>query len=149
MQLNRPASFLLLLLWMSGGIHAQEKAPSTLHISLAQSAVGECQSDLQARHRKLLNLRDANWKTKFNPLTYLAVGLMYTYQNVVSEQISAECNYEISCSEMTKKSIEAYGIVKGTLIGLHQLTNCFPGMKYEHCNHALSANNKIINAVHE
>ncbi len=84
---------------------------------------------------------------KINPLTYVAAGLLFFYQNVLSEQISANCTYQMSCSEYTKKCIERYGIVKGTLIGLHQLSCCVPNISADHCEHKISENYKIINII--
>ncbi len=99
----------------------------------------------QPAKRKLLDLEGASLGTKLNPLTYLATGLMYVYQNVFSEQISASCSYEVSCSEMTKKAIEKYGLIKGCLIGIHQLSSCIPGVRHQHPDYMTSPDNKIRN----
>ena len=99
------------------------------------------------KNRALLNSSESSARTKINPLTYLASGLLFVYQNLFSEQISAVCTYEISCSEMTKKSIEHHGLIKGTFIGLHQLTNCSSSILHDHENHVISDNDKIINSV--
>jgi putative component of membrane protein insertase Oxa1/YidC/SpoIIIJ protein YidD len=88
--------------------------------------------------RKILNLKNAKFITKINPLTYISVALIFVYQNVFSEQISATCTYEVSCSEFTKKSIEKHGLIKGGLIGFHQLSNCIPGIRYEYPDHLIS-----------
>jgi putative component of membrane protein insertase Oxa1/YidC/SpoIIIJ protein YidD len=44
-------------------------------------------------------------------------GMIYFYQNVISEQIQAGCSYEISCSQYLKLRIEKYGFVIGTFAG--------------------------------
>ncbi len=95
------------------------------------------------KKRVLLNLSNDN----VNYLTYMAAGMLFIYQNVISEQISANCTYEISCSEYTKKCIEKYGIIKGTLIGLHQLSCCVPKIEDDYCAHKLSKNGKILNTI--
>lgn len=118
-----------------------------LRAALTQTVLSEVLPQPARPRRKMLDLGDAKLSTRLNPLTYLAAGMMFTYQNVVSEQIAANCAYHISCSEFTKRSIERHGLIKGTLIGLHQLTNCFPGAKYDHCEHAVSNENKILNRV--
>ncbi len=94
-------------------------------------------------------LRPANERLiqKINPLRYLATGLMFVYQNLFSEQISSNCTYQVSCSEMTKKSIERDGLIKGTLIGLHQLTNCSTSILHDHEEFEISDNDKIINPL--
>lgn len=97
--------------------------------------------------RLFLDLRNEKLGTKLNPLTYLAAALLYVYQNVISEQISANCNYQISCSEYTKRCIERYGLIKGTLLGLHQLSCCIPNIQDQHCDYVISDQNKIINEV--
>jgi putative component of membrane protein insertase Oxa1/YidC/SpoIIIJ protein YidD len=53
--------------------------------------------------------------------------LMYLYQNIFSEQISAACMYEISCSEYTKRQIEDKGLILGSIKGFHQLMHCTHG----------------------
>lgn len=93
--------------------------------------------------RKMLQFKNS----KYNPLNYLAGSLLYIYQNIISEQISANCIYEISCSEFTKKNIEKYGLIKGTLIGLHQLSCCQSNIDKEVCQHRINKNGKIINPI--
>lgn len=85
--------------------------------------------------------------SKYNPLNYLAGSMLYIYQNIISEQISANCMYEISCSEFTKKNIEKYGLIKGTLIGLHQLSCCQANIGKEVCQYRINKNGKIINPI--
>ena len=87
-------------------------------------------------------------KTKsapFNPIYFLSARLMYLYQNVISEQIQAECLYEISCSQFTKKMIEKKGLILGTFIGFHQLNNCQGNAILDYPNHKISENDKILN----
>jgi putative component of membrane protein insertase Oxa1/YidC/SpoIIIJ protein YidD len=99
----------------------------------------------ETNKRKILSLKNSKLSTKLNPLTYISSALLFVYQQVFSEQISANCTYEISCSEFTKKAIEKHGIIKGSLIGFHQLSNCVTGIKYEYPDHLISNENKIIN----
>ncbi|MBI1838189.1 MAG: membrane protein insertion efficiency factor YidD [Flavobacteriia bacterium] len=93
--------------------------------------------------RPLMNIQN----NRLNPINFLAIGLMFFYQNVISEQISANCMYEISCSEYTKRNIQKYGLVKGTLIGLHQLSCCTSYIQSQYCEHRINSNGKIINPV--
>lgn len=94
--------------------------------------------------RKLVRT-PSNFLAKMNPLHYVSAGLLYTYQNVISEQIQADCMYEISCSQYTKYSIQKYGLVKGTLLGFHQLNNCIPSAIYDYPDFKLTREDKIIN----
>lgn len=82
-----------------------------------------------------------------NPFLYLAGGLLFVYQNLFSAQISANCVYEISCSEYTKKSIQKHGIIKGSFIGMHQLSCCTPSIHKDYCEHSISESDKIINRI--
>lgn len=136
---------LMILHWANVGFSQDENA-KPVSKKITNTVLAPYQTKEKPK-RKILNLESAKITTKLNPLTYLAAGLMYTYQNVLSEQISANCTYEISCSEMTKKSIEKHGLIKGTLIGLHQLTNCSPNSKKDHCEHVISEDYKIINRI--
>lgn len=96
--------------------------------------------------RGMLGNKDTTVLGKINPLRYIAGGMLFVYQNVFSEQISANCTYEVSCSQMTKLSIEKFGLIKGSLIGLHQLSNCNPSIIKDHEAHMISAEGKVINS---
>ena len=93
--------------------------------------------------RKMLDFNSG----KYNPLTYLAGSLLFVYQNLISEQISANCMYQISCSEFTKRNIEKYGLIKGTLIGIHQLSCCQANIDEDFCQFRINKNGKIINPI--
>lgn len=81
--------------------------------------------------------------SKFNPLAWLGAGVLFVYQNVFSEQIQADCVYEVSCSEHTKHVIARHGIVRGVLEGFDQLSECARGAKYEHPDLYISTQGKI------
>jgi putative component of membrane protein insertase Oxa1/YidC/SpoIIIJ protein YidD len=102
-------------------------------------------STISKSKRKLLSVKEKS--QKYNPLFYFAASGMFIYQNLFSEQISANCSYEISCSEYTKRSIEKFGLIKGVFFGLHQLSSCIPGVQEQHAEYMISVNNKIINEV--
>jgi putative component of membrane protein insertase Oxa1/YidC/SpoIIIJ protein YidD len=101
------------------------------------------------KKKKILSLKNKSFAQKLNPFLYLGATLLYVYQNTVSEQLQANCMYQISCSEYTKKSIEKNGFVKGTLSGFHQLSNCFQGAIYEHPVYMINENGKINNLIDE
>jgi uncharacterized protein len=56
-------------------------------------------------HRGFITLPKSNLK-KLNPLIYIGGGLLYVYQNMVSEQIQANCMYHVSCSENMKTQLQ-------------------------------------------
>jgi putative component of membrane protein insertase Oxa1/YidC/SpoIIIJ protein YidD len=92
--------------------------------------------------RKTLNVDN-----KFNPFIYVASGLLFVYQNILSEQISADCTYETSCSEYTKKCVAKHGFIKGSILGVHQLSCCSETVKQDLPEHRINKKGKIINEV--
>ena len=117
-------------------------------LGLNQTIVTHQFADLQYIEnpkRSFLDLSQATFHQKINPLTYVGAGLLFFYQRVISEQISADCTYQMSCSEMTKRAIAKYGIIRGALIGVNQLSSCVPGNRHEHPPHIVNAKGKIIN----
>jgi putative component of membrane protein insertase Oxa1/YidC/SpoIIIJ protein YidD len=61
---------------------------------------------------------------RYNPVNLAFGGLLYFYQQVVSPQISAECPYEISCSNFGKASIQRFCFVKGIALTAGRLMRC-------------------------
>ncbi len=64
-----------------------------------------------------------NW-IRYNPVSLLFGGMLFVYQSVISSQISADCPYEISCSNFSKQSIQQFGLLKGVPISADRLTRC-------------------------
>lgn len=125
--------------------NTQEEDKSSLVLDHLFSSYREKETP---KKRVALSISEDKKVARLNPLMYVASGMLFVYQNVFSEQISAVCTYEISCSEITKKSIEREGLFKGILIGFHQLTNCSPSLLHDHEEHSISDNDKIINSFH-
>ena len=90
---------------------------------------------------------DASVAIKLNPLTYLSGGLLYVYQNVISEHIQADCQYHVSCSENMKQSIKKRGFFVGILNGLNQLSNCGGNIIQDYPNYKITPLGKINNAI--
>jgi uncharacterized protein len=84
---------------------------------------------------------------KYNPIQYVSSSLIYFYQNFLSEQIQADCTYDISCSQYLKLCIAKYGFLKGTAAGLNQYTKCNTNNSLNHLPYKLNDKNKIINDV--
>ena len=127
-------------------IYAQQIS-STLNQNIISVAFDKNKGEVTLSKRKYLSLKNKSIAQKLNPMLYIGASLLYFYQNVISEQIQANCVYEISCSEYTKKSIEKNGFIKGTLSGFHQLSNCFQGAIYEHPVYMINENGKINNSI--
>lgn len=98
-------------------------------------------------HKKIISFKNKKVITVINPLNYLAAGLLFFYQSVLSEQIQADCTYEVSCSNYTKQCINKDGFIVGSLEGLHQLNTCFPANIDDCPKYKISTNLKIKNQI--
>jgi len=60
----------------------------------------------------------------YNPGKLLLYLPLYGYQRLVSEQVSASCCFEPSCSAFSILSIKKLGILKGLFLTADRLTRC-------------------------
>jgi putative component of membrane protein insertase Oxa1/YidC/SpoIIIJ protein YidD len=86
-------------------------------------------------------------QTKGKVIKSISGGLIYFYQNIVSEQIQADCSYEITCSEYIKLCIEYYGFLKGTMAGLNQYMKCSGNNHKNHLPYMVNEDDNINNSV--
>ena len=98
-------------------------------------------------YRSVLSFKKRSIWYKINPLSYVSIGLMLTYQRFVSQQLGSECSYETSCSEHAKKSVEYHGIFKGIFLGFYQFQSCTSKAGYDHPDHNINKLGKVINPV--
>lgn len=61
---------------------------------------------------------------RYNPVSLVLSGLMYSYQKWISPQISADCLYSPSCSEYSKMLFHEYGFFKGLFASADRLMRC-------------------------
>jgi uncharacterized protein len=61
---------------------------------------------------------------RYNPISLLFSGLMYSYQKWISPQISSDCLYSPSCSEYSKLLFREYGFFKGMFTSADRLMRC-------------------------
>ena len=141
--------FCFTVLLFSSSLHAQTDTSATAENMVCTHLFGNYSDDAPKKKVRSALKSNGSIFSKINPLRFTATGLMFVYQNVFSEQISSSCVYEVSCSEMTKKSIEHHGLIKGTFIGLHQLTNCSKSILHDHESFEISDDEKVINSVSE
>jgi putative component of membrane protein insertase Oxa1/YidC/SpoIIIJ protein YidD len=73
--------------------------------------------------------------------------LIYFYQNMLSEQIQADCTYEVTCSQWIKHGIERYGFWKGVLLGLNQYTSCVGANNLGSSPCRINNDGKVINRI--
>ena len=56
----------------------------------------------------------------------LIIFLIQFYQKNISAHTTSVCRYNPTCSEYTKLSIEKYGLIKGTNLGIKRILKCNP-----------------------
>lgn len=61
---------------------------------------------------------------KAKPLAFPMRMLFGFYRQVISEHISADCAFDLSCSRFSAAAIGRFGIVKGLLLTGDRLTRC-------------------------
>ncbi|OJJ14876.1 hypothetical protein BKI52_40690 [marine bacterium AO1-C] len=90
--------------------------------------LGESKSPYDLRSWKALYDNPKKKKPTFiqaiNPFYWAFSGLLTTYQQVISPQISASCVYETSCSRFSRIAIKKYGIIKGIALTADRLSRC-------------------------
>jgi putative component of membrane protein insertase Oxa1/YidC/SpoIIIJ protein YidD len=128
------------LLFFAGPVNAQTDVSQRAVAVTVNLLSGEA----PVRSRMLLT---ANGLARLNPLHHVAAAMLYLYQNLLSEQIGSDCMFETSCSEYTKQRIGAKGLIRGTLDGFNQISECQRGTLYEHPRVAVNPEKKIINSV--
>ena len=74
------------------------------------------QNILQTKHQNIFH--------QINPIVILLKGAMYFYQNSLSQQLSKQCPYEITCSNFAKESIKEFGLIKGIIISTDRIMRC-------------------------
>lgn len=59
-----------------------------------------------------------------NPISLAYGGSLYVYQNFISQHYSADCLFDPSCSDFSKKAVKEYGLIKGGLLTIDRLGRC-------------------------
>jgi putative membrane protein insertion efficiency factor len=59
-----------------------------------------------------------------NPVSLVYGGVIYIYQNYFSKHFSADCLYDPSCSEFSKRALKEFGVLKGGLLTVDRLSRC-------------------------
>jgi putative membrane protein insertion efficiency factor len=55
--------------------------------------------------------------------------LINIYQNFISPIFPPVCRFTPTCSEYTKQSLEKYGLIKGSFLGIKRILRCHPFSK--------------------
>ena len=62
----------------------------------------------------------------FPPATQTAIGLIRTYQKLLSPLLGQHCRFYPSCSQYTLEAIQEWGLVKGMWLGTKRICRCHP-----------------------
>lgn len=63
-------------------------------------------------------------KLRKRPYLFLPASLMWLYRNIVSDQIKADCAYNLSCSRFSTSAIAKLGFVRGVWLTADRLSRC-------------------------
>lgn len=80
--------------------------------------------DPHKHHRDYIYKNETNWLKKYNPISLSFGSLLYLYQNVLSQQFSADCLYHPTCSDFSKDAIREYGLIKGVFLSSDRICRC-------------------------
>ncbi len=113
------------LLLVSSMLHAQNwNADLALLRGDASGGVPDAYYQRPGNNGNVIDTKGKDVVSKYNPLTLLLKGTMFTYQHVISPQLSRHCPYEITCSNFSKQSIQEFGIVKGVFLSADRILRC-------------------------
>ena len=78
----------------------------------------------QQNSQQIMQTGKKNFFQKINPVTLVLKGAMFAYQNCLSQQLSKQCPYEITCSNFAKLSIKDFGLIKGLVVSADRILRC-------------------------
>lgn len=125
MQKSQNKTFLILLFIVSGLLFCPRLYAQNINVSEDMNFF-ESENQIQShKHEREYIFKDKKNKfVKYNPLSLTLGGMLYIYQNAISQQFSSNCLYHPSCSEFSKQSIAEYGFFKGIFLSTDRLTRC-------------------------
>jgi len=116
-------------------IHAQKQSDDLSLIS----------SHAQAYDAQNVKTHSAHLQRSANPIKAFLFLPLYFYQKVLSEQISAGCEFERTCSNFSMESIREFGFVKGICLTADRLTRCNGQAQVETQSYLINhSNGKVI-----
>jgi|SRR6185312_127826 len=90
-------------------------------------------NDMQAIHTHICNeqalqantgKKKVKMQTSLNPIKLVLFVPLFIYQKFISEQISATCEFEPSCSNFGVQSLKVLGLLKGLFLTADRLMRC-------------------------
>ncbi len=106
---------------VSISLYAQTKKQSNLQLILKTKTNT---LDTNKHHRDYIYKNEKSWLKKYNPISLSFGSLLYLYQNVLSQQFSADCLYHPTCSDFSKDAIREYGLIKGVFLSSDRICRC-------------------------
>lgn len=79
---------------------------------------------LKAHLASQVRAETQNPQTRGHAFSFPVRILFGFYRNVMSEQISADCAFDLSCSRFSAAAISKFGLFKGSLLTADRLTRC-------------------------
>ncbi len=99
-----------------------------IFIFISSNAQSSSDFKLINNHIKLTESDCKQNKIKFqkslHPFKAIAFVTIFFYQKIISEQISAGCEFDMSCSNFGIYSIKEFGIIKAVCLTADRLTRC-------------------------
>ncbi len=97
-----------------------------LFFSLSSNAQINSDFDLIKKHLALekTSQKKIKFQKVINPIKAISFLSLFLYQKIISEQISAVCEFDMSCSNFGVGSIKEFGILKAISLTVDRLTRC-------------------------
>jgi putative component of membrane protein insertase Oxa1/YidC/SpoIIIJ protein YidD len=118
-----PALLFISLQAITYGVKAQS-AGDIQRVRQKVFYTGEHYYSRPGNDKTLLRTNSKNKLAAWNPVSVTLKGLMFFYQHVITQQLSASCPYEITCSNFSKTAINEFGVLKGVLMSADRLMRC-------------------------
>ncbi|HRY33120.1 MAG TPA: membrane protein insertion efficiency factor YidD [Bacteroidales bacterium] len=115
------SSILVFLCCCAGYLHAQDPFTLTLQAMESRSFDTELPQHGKA---PFMWVASSNPVLRYNPLSLGFGSLMFVYQRFISRHFSANCLYQPSCSNFSRRLIDDLGLVKGVFLSADRVMRC-------------------------
>lgn len=110
-----------LFFFIASAVFSQDRTEDR---NLLLSDVSTINSKYEGRHVRTMSSKHRSVIAKYNPVQLVFTGLMFTYQKLISPQLSASCIYSPSCSNFSKSAIAEFGLIKGVFLSADRMMRC-------------------------
>ena len=117
----------LLLIFLFSFSLSQAQSDSDFDVILSKKFYSEADFNYYTGNmnsQEVLQTKSHSFLYKINPVILVLKGAMYAYQNSLSQQLSKQCPYEITCSNFAKASLKEFGLFKGMIISTDRILRC-------------------------